>query len=61
MLFGLFLILFGVLVLVRPEVVRALIAAVCISTGLVISLMGWRWRRLRKTSRAQWVNWLIRW
>ena len=58
---GLLLILFGVLIAVKPVVIIALFSAFFIAAGVIVCVVSWRWRRLRRRSGSPLVNWLIRW
>lgn len=42
---GLILLVFGVLILVVPELLVALVAAFCIGCGLLLASVGWRLRQ----------------
>ena len=61
MTFGLFLILIGVLIAVKPAVIIAMCSACFIAAGVIVCVVNWRWRRLRRRSGSPLVNWFIRW
>ncbi len=60
MLFGIALILLGLLILYYPHVLIVFIAGLFIMTGLGIVTMSWRFRRLRRRSQSRVVNWIMR-
>lgn len=57
---GILLILFGILVAVFPQVLVAIVSIFLITTGLMICLASWQWRRLRRKSNVPFFNWIIR-
>jgi len=60
MVMGLLLVVFGLLVVVYPQLLVGLISGILIGTGLVMCLISWRWRRMRRRSESAFVNWMIR-
>ena len=60
MITGLCFVLFGVLVLLYPQLLAFLFAACLILFGGGMMLASWQFRRLRKRSESRFVNWIIR-
>ena len=61
MITGLAFVLFGILVLVYPQILAILFASFLILFGLGMMLTSWQFRRLRKQSESRLINWIIRW
>ena len=61
MITGLAFVLFGILVLVYPQLLAILFASFLILFGLGMMVTSWQFRRLRKRSESRFVNWIIRW
>ena len=61
MITGLAFILFGILVLVYPQILAILFASVLMLFGLGMMATSWQFRRLRKRSGSRFINWIIRW
>ena len=61
MITGLAFILFGILVLVYPQILAILFASVLMLFGLCRMAPSWRFRRLRKRSGSRFLIWIIRW
>ena len=63
MLSGLLLILMGILIYLRPQIVVALVSGFLIASGLTIMMISWRLRRMvqagRQTGNA-WTRFMIR-
>ena len=60
MITGLSFILFGILVLVYPQILAILFAACLILFGLGMMATSWQFRRLRKRSESRFINWIVR-
>ncbi len=60
MVFGIALILLGVLILYYPHILVVCIAGLCMVTGLGIVTMSWRFRRFHRRSQSRVVNWIMR-
>ena len=60
MSFGVLLILIGVLIAVKPQIVVVMISVAFILAGLMICALSWQWRRMRRSSNLPFVNWMIR-
>ncbi len=60
MVFGIALILLGVLILYYPHILIVFIASLCMVIGLGIVAMSWQFRRLRRHSQSRVVNWIMR-
>ena len=60
MVFGIVLILLGILILYYPHILVLSIASLFIMTGLGIVTMSWQFRRLRRHSQSRVVNWIMR-
>ena len=60
MITGLCFVLFGVLVLLYPQLLAFLFAAFLILFGIGMMLTSWQFRRVRKQSQSRFVNWIIR-
>jgi len=60
MVFGIVLILLGILILYYPHILVLSIASLFIMTGLGIVTMSWRFRRLHRRSQSRVVNWIMR-
>ena len=61
MITGCAFILFGILVLVYPQILAILFAACLIFFGLGMMVASWQFRRLRKPSSSRLINWIVRW
>ena len=60
MVTGLVFILLGVMILLHPQILVAMVAGVFILIGLGMLAAGWQFRRLRRRSGSGFMNWLIR-
>lgn len=60
MVTGLFFIVIGILILLNPAVLVAMVALLFIMIGLGIMTMSWQFRRMRRRSESQFVNWIAR-
>jgi hypothetical protein len=60
MLTGLSFVLFGILVLIYPQLLAVLFALFLIVFGTGMMLASWQFRRLKKQTDSRFVNWLIR-
>jgi hypothetical protein len=60
MITGLAFVLFGILVLVYPQILAILFASVLMLFGLGMMATSWQFRRLRKRSGSRFINWIIR-
>ena len=60
MITGLFFIFFGVLILLYPQLLVALIAGVFVLFGIGMMATAWQFRRLKRPSQSRLVNWIIR-
>ena len=60
MITGLGFVLFGVLVLVYPQLLAILFASFLILFGLGMMATSWQFRRLRKRSESRFINWIVR-
>lgn len=61
MITGLSFVLFGILVLIYPQLLAILFASFLILFGLGMMAASWQFRRLRKRSESRFINWIIRW
>ncbi len=57
---GVLLIAFGVIVVLVPQILIAMVATVLIVTGLLMCVTSWQWRRLRRTRDGTIVEWFLR-
>ena len=60
MITGLSFVLFGILVLVYPQLLAILFASFLMLFGLGMMATSWQFRRLRKRSESRLINWIIR-
>ena len=60
MITGFSLVLFGILVLIYPQLLAILFASFLILFGLGMMATSWQFRRLRKRSESRFINWIIR-
>ena len=60
MITGLIFVLLGVMILIYPQVLIAMIAGVFILLGVGIMAVSWQFRRLRRHSVSPFVNWIVR-
>ena len=61
MLIGFCVVLLGVLVLLYPQILVAMLSGLLIMVGLGIMAASWQFRRLRKQSASHVMNWIARW
>jgi predicted membrane protein len=61
MVTGFAFVLFGILVLIYPQLLAILFASFLILFGLGMMVTSWQFRRLRKHSQSRFINWIIRW
>lgn len=57
---GLLFILFGVLILLYPQLLIAMIAGMFIVFGAGMMLTAWQFRRFKRSSQSKFVNWIVR-
>ncbi len=57
---GLFFIILGVLILLHPQILVAMIAGLLILFGAGMMAASWQFRRLRRQSQSHFMNWIIR-
>ncbi|MBI2093885.1 MAG: hypothetical protein HYT88_04100 [Candidatus Omnitrophica bacterium] len=60
MITGLLFVLFGIAILLFPQLLVALIAAMFILFGLGIMATSWQFRRWHKASESRFINWITR-
>jgi len=60
MVTGLLLILFGVLILLYPQLLVAMIAGLFMLFGFGMMVTAWQFRRLKRHSQSRFVNWIVR-
>ena len=60
MMTGLFFVLLGALILIYPQILIAMLAALFILFGLGIMATSWQFRRVRRRSESRFINWIIR-
>ena len=60
MVTGLFFIFFGVLILLYPQLLVALIAGVFVLFWIGMMATAWQFRRLKRPWQSRFVNWIIR-
>jgi hypothetical protein len=60
MVTGLLFVLFGVLVILHPELLAYLFGGLCALFGAGMMLTAWQFRRLKRSSQSRFVNWIIR-
>ena len=60
MITGLAFVLFGILVLLYPQLLAILFASFLMLFGLGMMATSWQFRRLRKRSESRFINWIIR-
>ena len=61
MIVALLLIIFGLIVILHPEILAFLFGGFLIMLGLGIMAAGWQFRRMHKRANSQIVNWIFRW
>jgi uncharacterized membrane protein YqjE len=61
MMTGLFFVVLGALILVYPQILIAMIAGFVMLFGLGIMATAWQFRRMRRSSRSPFINWIVRW
>ena len=57
---GLFFVVLGVLILLYPQILIAMVAVLFILFGLGMMAAAWQFRRLRRQSSSRFVNWIVR-
>ena len=57
---GILLILFGVLIVLYPQILQIMIAGLFITIGVVICAISWRLRRMRKAGASGVASWITR-
>lgn len=60
MVTGLLFILFGVLILLYPQLLVAMIAGLFMLFGAGMMLTAWQFRRMKRASGSKFVNWIVR-
>ncbi|PIQ84768.1 MAG: hypothetical protein COV75_00570 [Candidatus Omnitrophica bacterium CG11_big_fil_rev_8_21_14_0_20_63_9] len=60
MVIGLFFVVMGILILLNPAVLVAMVALLFIMIGMGIMAMSWQFRRMHRRSESQFVNWITR-
>jgi len=60
MITGLSFVILGVLVLIYPQILVAMISGVLVLFGLGMMATSWQFRRLRRHSESRFINWIIR-
>jgi uncharacterized membrane protein YqjE len=60
MLTGFSFVIFGLLILLYPQILVAMVAGLLILFGLGMMAAAWQFRRLRKRPASPFVNWIIR-
>ena len=60
MITGVFLVIFGVLILVYPQLLVAMIAGLFVLFGLGMMAAAWQFRRLKRHSQSRFVNWIVK-
>jgi uncharacterized membrane protein YqjE len=57
---GLFFVLLGVLVLLVPQLLQAMVAGMLIMFGIGIMATGWQLRRMRRRADSWFASWITR-
>lgn len=57
---GILLVAFGVIVILVPQILIAMVATVLIVTGLLLCVTSWQWRRLRRPRDGTIIEWFLR-
>ena len=60
MVFGILLILFGVLIALFPQILVAIIATILIFSGTMVCVMSWRMKRFKRDSAGVFQQWIGR-
>ena len=60
MITGFCLLLLGVLILFYPQILVMMLSGILILFGLGMMATAWQFRRLRKQSQSQFINWIVR-
>lgn len=60
MVTGLAIVLIGVLMFVRPEILSYMIASLFVLFGLGMMATSWQFRRARRSSQSPFIKWIIR-
>ena len=60
MMTGLLFVVMGLLILFYPQILIMMISGLLILFGLGMMAASWQFRRLRKRSNSQFVNWITR-
>jgi hypothetical protein len=60
MITGLLFVLFGVLILLYPTLLVAMVAGLFMLFGLGMMATAWQFRRMKRESRSSFVNWIVR-
>jgi len=61
MITGLFVVGFGVLIALFPQLLSLMVAGVFVLFGLGMMATSWQFRRMQKQSESRFINWIIRW
>ena len=60
MAIGLTFVLLGLLILLYPQILVVMISGLLVVFGLGIMATSWQFRRLRKQSNSQFINWIVK-
>ena len=60
MITGIFFILMGLLILIYPQILVAMISGMLILIGLIIISISMRFRRARRHAQSPFMDWIIR-
>ena len=60
MITGLAFVVFGILILLYPQLLVALIAGLCMLFGLGMMIASWQFRQFKRPSSSRFVNWIVR-
>ena len=61
MITGLVFVILGVLIFYYPRILVAMLSAALVLFGLGMMATAWQFRRMRRSSRSRFVNWIVRW
>jgi len=60
MMTGLLFVILGVLILINPQILVAMLSAFLILFGLGMMAASWQFRRIKRRSDSAFINWIVR-
>jgi uncharacterized membrane protein YqjE len=60
MVTGLIIVFIGLLILIYPQILVAMFSGLLILFGLGMMAASWQFRRIKRRSNSQFINWIVR-